>query len=54
MNGEDILRIEKDLDLITSTLRRMAWPMIGRRTSDPVCARKVVPPDHMARDTAGP
>lgn len=36
INGEDILRVEKDLDLITSTLRRIAWPIIGRKTSDPV------------------
>jgi hypothetical protein len=34
INGERILREEKDLDLITSTLRRQAWPVIGERTSD--------------------
>lgn len=35
INGEHTLRVEKDLDLITSVLRREAWPVIGRRTSDP-------------------
>ena len=35
INGETVLRMEKDLDLITSVLRRQAWPVIGRRTSDP-------------------
>ncbi|MBF9235193.1 hypothetical protein [Microvirga alba] len=36
INGTRILRMEKDLDLITSTLRRQAWPVIGERTSDPL------------------
>ncbi|MXQ11130.1 hypothetical protein [Microvirga makkahensis] len=35
INGETVLRMEKDLDLITSNLRREAWPVIGRRASDP-------------------
>ncbi len=35
INGERIIRVEKDLDLITSTLRRQAWPVIGEKTSDP-------------------
>jgi serine/threonine protein phosphatase PrpC len=35
INGERIIRVEKDLDLITSLLRREAWPVIGRKTSDP-------------------
>ena len=35
INGENILRVEKDLDLITSILRQQAWPVIGRKTSDP-------------------
>jgi hypothetical protein len=35
INGEHVLRMEKDLDLITSTLRQEAWPVIGRRTTDP-------------------
>ncbi|MCB8819651.1 hypothetical protein [Microvirga rosea] len=34
LNGTHILRMEKDLDLITSTLRREAWPVIGERTQD--------------------
>ena len=35
LNGTEILRMEKDLDLITSTLRRVAWPIICRKTSEP-------------------
>jgi hypothetical protein len=35
INGERILRVEKDLDLITSILRRQAWPVIGQKVSDP-------------------
>jgi len=35
INGEHVLRMEKDLDLITSILRRQAWPVIGRKTADP-------------------
>jgi len=35
INGEHTLRMEKDLDLITSTLRREAWPVIGEAVSDP-------------------
>ncbi len=35
INGERIIRVEKDLDLITSILRREAWPVIGRKVSDP-------------------
>lgn len=35
INGEHTLRVEKDLDLITSNLRREAWPIIGRRVSAP-------------------
>lgn len=34
LNGRETLRMEKDLDLITSTLRQQAWPIIGDRTSD--------------------
>lgn len=34
LNGHKTLRMEKDLDLITSTLRRQAWSIIGDRTSD--------------------
>jgi hypothetical protein len=36
INGEETLRLEKDLDLITSTLRQQAWPVIGEKTPDPV------------------
>jgi len=35
INGSRILQIDKDLDLITSTLRQQAWPVIGIRTGDP-------------------
>lgn len=35
INGERIIRVEKDLDLITAILRRQAWPVIGRKVSDP-------------------
>ncbi len=35
INGEIVVRMEKDLDLITAVLRRQAWPVIGRKTSDP-------------------
>lgn len=40
INGDILYRVEKDLDLITSTLRRIAWPVIGQRTSDPVQQEK--------------
>ncbi|WP_201836909.1 PP2C family serine/threonine-protein phosphatase [Microvirga zambiensis] len=40
INGSRILQIDKDLDLITSTLRQKAWPVIGARTSDPVIQEK--------------
>jgi hypothetical protein len=36
INGERILQMEKDLDLITSALRREAWPVIGEKTPDAV------------------
>ncbi|MGO4387876.1 hypothetical protein AB4Y85_10090 [Microvirga sp. 2YAF29] len=35
INGNHTIRVEKDLDLITSLLRRQAWPVIGRKVSDP-------------------
>lgn len=35
INGERIIRVEKDLDLITAILRRQAWPVIGQKVSDP-------------------
>lgn len=35
INGEHTLRVEKDLDLITSILRQQAWPVIGQKVSDP-------------------
>ncbi|QFU15301.1 hypothetical protein [Microvirga thermotolerans] len=34
LNGTTVLRMEKDLDLITSTLRRQAWPVIGAKVRD--------------------
>ena len=36
INGGRILQMEKDLDRITSTLRREAWPVIGEKTSAPI------------------
>jgi hypothetical protein len=35
INCKRTLRVEKDLDLITSTLRQQAWPVICGKTSDP-------------------
>lgn len=40
INGSRILQVDKDLDLITSTLRQQAWPIIGARTSDPAVQEK--------------
>jgi hypothetical protein len=40
INGNRILQVEKDLDRITATLRRQAWPLIGARTDDPVVQEK--------------
>lgn len=40
INGSRILQVDKDLDLITSTLRQKAWPVIGARTSDPEIQEK--------------
>lgn len=40
INGSRILQVDKDLDLITSTLRQQAWPIIGSRTSDPAVQEK--------------
>jgi hypothetical protein len=40
INGSRILQVDKDLDLITSTLRQQAWPVIGTRTSDPAVQEK--------------
>jgi hypothetical protein len=41
VNGAEIFRMEKDLDLITATLRREAWPIIGRKISDPVLQEEI-------------
>jgi len=35
INGERIIRFEKDLDVITAILRRQAWPVIGQKVSNP-------------------
>jgi hypothetical protein len=35
IDGTRILQVEKDLDVITSTLRQQAWPVIGDHTRDP-------------------
>ena len=43
INRTTLLRIEKDLDLITSTLRREAWPIIGRKVSDPLVHEQMSP-----------
>jgi hypothetical protein len=40
INGSRILQVEKDLDVITSTLRQQAWPIIGARTDDPATREK--------------
>ena len=40
INGGRILQVDKDLDLITSTLRQQAWPVIGSHTSDPAVQEK--------------
>jgi hypothetical protein len=34
LNGERVMQVEKDLDLITSTLRQQAWPVIAEVTDD--------------------
>ena len=36
INGSRILQVNKDLDVITSTLRQEAWPVIGAHTDDPL------------------
>ena len=41
INGKKTIRVEKDLDLITSTLRREAWPVIGRKVSDPILHERI-------------
>ena len=40
INGSRILQVDKDLDLITSTLRQQAWPVICSYTSDPAAQEK--------------
>jgi hypothetical protein len=35
VNGTRVLRVEKDLDFISATLRRHAWTTIAERTDDP-------------------
>lgn len=35
INGQRVLRQEKDLDLITASLRRLAWPQLAARIADP-------------------
>lgn len=40
INGSRILQVDKDLDLITSTLRQQAWPVIGSHTNDPAAQEK--------------
>jgi hypothetical protein len=41
INGTRILQVEKDLDLITSTLRQQSWPMICARTKDAALQEKI-------------
>jgi hypothetical protein len=41
INGGRVLQMEKDLDLITSTLRREAWPVIGEKTQDAVAQEQM-------------
>ena len=35
LNGDTLIREEKDLDAITASLRRIAWPVIAARVADP-------------------
>lgn len=35
INGDRILQVDKDLDVITSSLRQQAWPLIASRTDAP-------------------
>ena len=39
--GGKVIQVEKDLDLITATLRQQAWPVIGESTRDPVLMERV-------------
>ncbi|MCP8937110.1 protein phosphatase 2C domain-containing protein [Alsobacter sp. SYSU M60028] len=39
--GGRVVQVEKDLDLITSTLRQQAWPIIGEVTQDPDLREKL-------------
>lgn len=41
INESQILQVNKDLDVITSTLRAQAWPVICTRTTDPMMREKV-------------
>jgi len=41
INGDRIIQMEKDLDRITATLRREAWPVIGEKTRDPVMRERM-------------
>ena len=41
INGTRIEQVDKDLDRITATLRRQAWPVIGTRITDPSVLEKV-------------
>ena len=41
INESRILQVNKDLDVITSTLRAQAWPVICTRTTDPMMREKV-------------
>jgi hypothetical protein len=41
ITGDRLLQMEKDLDRITSTLRREAWPVIGEKASDAALQEQV-------------
>ena len=41
LNGERCMQVEKDLDLITSTLRQQAWPVIAAVSDDPAVRERL-------------
>ena len=41
VNGSEVLQVDKDLDRITATLRRQAWPSIAAATADPLLRERL-------------
>jgi hypothetical protein len=41
IDGSRVEQVDKDLDRITATLRRQAWPVIGARVADPSALEKL-------------